>query len=49
MAHHGDEHVDKDDEDDHVIECEEEHADTLHDRRGMSTPEEIIGRIGVCR
>ena len=33
MAHHGDEHVDKHDDDGDVVEREQEHADSFHHRR----------------
>ena len=35
MTHHGDEHVDEDDDDGDVIEREQKHPDSFHDRRGV--------------
>ena len=35
VAHHGDQHVDEDDNHGDVVRGEQEHANTLHDRRGV--------------
>lgn len=43
MTHHSDEHVDEDDDDGHVVEGEEKHADSLDNRRGVVSSGEAIG------
>jgi len=43
MTHHGNEHVDEDYNDRHVIECKEEHAHTLYHRSGVTADRERIG------
>ena len=48
MAHHGDEHVDEDDDDGDVVEREQEHADALDDRRGVVAAGERV-RVLVVR
>jgi len=53
VAHHGDEHVDEDDDDGDVVERKEEHADALDDRRGRVAAREahrvlaavLLGRV----
>ena len=35
VTHHGDEHVDEDDDDGDVVESEQEHPDSFHHRRGV--------------
>ncbi len=35
MTHHGNEHVDENDDNGDMVRCEEEDAHTLHDRRGV--------------
>jgi len=46
VAHHGDEHVDEDDDDGDVVEREQEHSDALDDRRGrVAAGEREAGRV----
>ena len=53
MTHHGNEHVDEDDDDGDVVGGEQRHAHTLHNRRGVVTPGEggrvdgalVLGRV----
>ena len=47
VTHHGDEHVDKDDDDGHVIEGKQEHADPLDDRRGVVASREAVGIVAA--
>jgi len=47
MTHHGDKHVDEDDDDSDVVKCEEESADTLDDRRGRVAAREACGVLAA--
>ena len=47
MTHHGDEHVGENDNDGHVVECEEEQPDTLDHRRGVAAARESRRVVAV--
>jgi len=42
VAHHGNEHVDKDDDDGDVVQCKQEHSDSFHDRRGVISARKTV-------
>lgn len=45
VAHHGDEHIDEDDDDDNVVDAEQIHAHCLHQRGAALS--QSVGLVGV--